>query len=342
MFTLTVRNPQQGLPKMAQLIQAHGVSNGSRNGAVRVLPEATCITYRQPLERVIFWPERDANPFFHFMEALWMLAGRRDVAFPTRYAKQLATYSDDGKVFHAAYGHRWREHFGRDQLAVIIDRLAKNPEDRRSVLQMWDSEVDLGFEGKDFPCNMITTFQISPLGALNMVVYNRSNDAIWGALGANCVHFSFLQEYIARSIGCPVGIYEQVSSNMHAYDATWHQVAALTSVEEPVHDPYALGTAAPFPLMQVERWRWDLDLTNFMNGKADYGFADPFFSQVAVPLRAAHGAFKQLKDESRFDKAYEILLSCKATDWHRACVEWLGRREKSAQRAKDDGVSHGN
>ena len=56
--------------------------------------------YRQyiltPCERVLLYPERNANPFFHLYESLWMLAGRNDVAGPARYAKNMNNYSDNG------------------------------------------------------------------------------------------------------------------------------------------------------------------------------------------------------------------------------------------------------
>jgi len=50
-----------------------------------------------------------------------------------------------------------------------------------------------------------------------MVVFNRSNDMVWGCYGANAVHFSFLHEFIGRSTGLPLGTYTQVSVNLHAY-----------------------------------------------------------------------------------------------------------------------------
>ena len=52
-------------------------------------------------------------------------------------------YSDDGITLQGAYGFRWREHFGGDQLSVIIERLRNDNTDRRCVLQMWDPLVDL-------------------------------------------------------------------------------------------------------------------------------------------------------------------------------------------------------
>lgn len=44
-------------------------------------PYAISTTYLNSTERVLFDPKRDCNPFFHFMESLWILAGRNDVAW---------------------------------------------------------------------------------------------------------------------------------------------------------------------------------------------------------------------------------------------------------------------
>jgi len=88
-------------------------------------------------------------------------------------------------------------------------------------------------ETRDNCCNLSVVFEIEEIPAycladreegpsrtmrvLNMTVFNRSNDMVYGALGANVVHFSVLQEYMAACIGVEVGTYYQVSSNMHVY-----------------------------------------------------------------------------------------------------------------------------
>jgi thymidylate synthase len=101
-----------------------------------------------------------------------------------------------------------------DQLAIIIDQLRRNPESRRCVLQMWNCEDDLLKidETKDCCCNVCVFFSLRngevvnvggvpvyldasragdiplvtpPLRYLDMTVVNRSNDMIWGMLGAN-------------------------------------------------------------------------------------------------------------------------------------------------------------
>jgi hypothetical protein len=65
-------------------------------------------TYLRPWERVLFNPTRDANHFFHFFEAMWILAGRNDVGFLKCILPGIVNYSDDGSKFHGAYGMRLR------------------------------------------------------------------------------------------------------------------------------------------------------------------------------------------------------------------------------------------
>src|ERR1017187_3661662 len=108
MRILHVRNVHEALPRALALLEQEGVERPSRNGPVLLGPSVTTV-YERPCERVIFWPERDANPYFHLYEALWMLAGRDGIAGPARYAKQIREYSDDGVVLHGAYGDRWRK-----------------------------------------------------------------------------------------------------------------------------------------------------------------------------------------------------------------------------------------
>lgn len=170
--------------------------------------------YRVSMNRV-----RDANPFFHFMEAMWMLAGANDIDFVAFFNKRMREYSDDGKTQPAAYGHRWRRHFETDQLVQAVAELRANPSSRRVVINMYDPRFDGQSRmngGKDVPCNT-TVFFSTHDGVLDMTVSNRSNDMVWGAYGANVVHFSFLHEFVACAVGLNVGTYYQVSNDLHIY-----------------------------------------------------------------------------------------------------------------------------
>lgn len=253
-----------------------------------------------------------------------MLAGRNDGRFLDRFvkdfSKRFSDYSEEpGKPIHGAYGSRW--HTG-DQLYKLEVYLKNNPFGRRGVLQMWDNEEDLftNEDMKDIPCNT-QAYLWNSAGRLNMTVTCRSNDIIWGAYGANAVHFSMLQEYMAAKIGWNVGYYWQVSNNFHAYS----NILKKLSILEPMADPYEEGTVKPFPLVSVPE-TWDRDLLLFLEDPTSNGYEDPFFHHVAKPMWWAHAAFLKRDDPDRFTKALEILDQCQASDWQLAASEWISRR----------------
>jgi thymidylate synthase len=172
----------------------------------------------------MFWSERDANPFFHFFESLWMLNGNNNLDFVDYFAP-MRDYSDDKKTLNGAYGFRWKYYFGFDQIQFVINELEKNLYSRRAVISMWDPEdVEKRSSSKDLCCNTQLYFDVQDgfkkgltYKTLNMTVLNRSNDAIFGLAGANAVHFSYLQEYVAKKLDLGVGSYFQISNNCHVY-----------------------------------------------------------------------------------------------------------------------------
>lgn len=347
MRVINARNVHQALPLGMHLLSQIGERSPSRAGDVIVAPCPVATVYERPTERVMFHAWRDANPFFHLYESLWMLAGRHDVAPLANYVERMRTFSDDGESFNAAYGSRWRLHEGRDQLVEIAARLRRDPLDRRAVLQIWDASRDLWSErhdpytGRDAACNLVATFQ-TRRGRLDMTVHCRSNDILWGCYGANAVHFSMLQEYVASSVGCPVGTYTQVSVNWHAYDAEWERVTRRATLDfsgEEAHlwsslaaavasDRYVRG-ATPFPLVsrQSRVGAWDRECARFVtqDGRApsDY-WTEPFFREVALPLVRAH----DLHRDGDAIGAARVVQECVAQDWREACAEWLARRNK--------------
>lgn len=151
---LKVRNVNSAVQEGFWKMKILGVRESSRNGEVIRIPEPVMTTYENPAERVLFWPERDANPIFHLMESLWMLAGRNDLAFVQYFNSRMGQFSDDGVVLNGAYGHRWRNRFGADQLVELVEHLQKNPDSRRAVLTMWGVDADLAQieESKDVCC----------------------------------------------------------------------------------------------------------------------------------------------------------------------------------------------
>lgn len=278
--------------------------------------------YIKPLERVLFDPHRDCNPFFHIMESLWMLAGREDVEFLTLFNKNMDSFTDDGETYHGAYGFRWRHTFGIDQLDLIVKELTELPNSRRAVLQIWSAEKDLNKTSKDIPCNDMVQFEIDQ-GVLNMNVFNRSNDMIWGAYGANAVQFSMLQEYIAGRLGVPVGVYNQISCNFHIYVDVFEKYKHYESITDA--DEYLMYDIKPYQMIKDGK-SFDTELLEWFKDPANDCpiWNNPFFIEVATPIYRAWIARKSGDHE----QAYKELENCKAGDWRLACQQWMDRRAK--------------
>jgi len=323
MKTFHVRCVSEALWLVMQDIKQNGEHIDTRNGPAVEYPYPVATIYSQPKERVLFYPERDANPFFHCLESLWMLGGRNDVAYVSKYSGNIKNYSDDGKTYHGAYGYRWRKWFHYDQLSIAAHRLKTFPNDRRTVVSMWDATTDLLMtnDAKDLPCNTQIFFNVRN-GLLNMTVVNRSNDMVWGAYGANAVHMSFLQEYMAAKVGVEVGEYTQFSNNLHAYLNTLEKVS---KIDGPDYEPYLdFKPSDLVPLVKDHRI-FDYEVNAFLDGQRE--LTEPFLATVAAPMAAAW-------DEFKFDNKFAALAVAQeiaSADWRKACVEWIERRLEDAE-----------
>lgn len=338
---LNVRNVDHALLEGLMWLARAGIENDSRNGKVLVAPGPVLTVYKNPLERVLTSPLRDANPFFHLYECVWMLGGSNDATQVTQFAKNMESFADDQGQMWGAYGWRWREYFGFDQLTSLVELLRGDPKTRRAVLTMWAPVGDLvptfgrgGLFSKDVPCNTHVYFDATK-GELEMTVCNRSNDAVWGAYGANAVHMSFLQEVIAAAIGMPAGNYCQMSNNFHAYverPDTQRLVSKGDQVYSVHYNPeydYDRDAMRPTPLggrdFNYEAFLEDCSTAcHVPYGKNSYSQA--FFTDVFAPMMTAHFYYKQ----GDYDTAFVNMGLVGAADWQKAGVEWLHRRLKAA------------
>lgn len=376
---MVVRNVCDALPMGIAQIQQYGRRERSRGGDVLVLPGPMITETSRPTERVLFSAVRDANPFFHLAESMWMLAGQQDArpldVFVGDFSKRFA---EDGGVMHGAYGHRWRHHFLFDQLNYVCEALYADPTTRQVVLTMWDPSTttlpvdrgngdvgedlyggaDLTGVWKDRPCNTHAYFRVrfepsqtvdgdSNGGGwdkfLDMTVCCRSNDIIWGAHGANAVHFSILQEYVAARTGCQVGVMVQLSNNYHAYAAfldVMTRRAAAAGKDFPLrvmtmdnrYEPDAFGETdmmvTPEPMFTNpgaidddvgKFWRW---FTEMDRNRTPPHYANEWFATTLEMMMLAH--FYQKKGS--YDTALNCAREVDSPDWSAAAVEWLERR----------------
>lgn len=384
MHVIRARNVCEALLAGVSYLLREGLREDSRNGPVIVAPGPVTTVYERSTERVLSSPVRDANPFFHLAEALWMLAGRDDARFLNLFVRDFGARFADGEVMHGAYGHRWRRALGFDQLDRVVEILRNDRLSRQAVIQMWDARTliddlyprggdegascdDLLGEWKDRPCNTHAYLRVRgdrgdkdlghgnvvdyDNGVLDMLVSCRSNDVVWGAYGANAVHFSVLQEYLAARIGVGVGPLWQTSWNYHAY------VSELSSLERRssragnfsgvdmlgyslrgnvyesgvFHEPlvsdverFDTECARLLELHEVVDWtRVETVPPGNLDCFLEVGrMANTFLVNTAWPLLAAHGCWRARRHQA----ALGWLGLVRAQDWREAGREWLDRR----------------
>lgn len=350
MHVLEVNDVNEALPRGMMYLRDNGCTAPSRNGPVLVAPGPVATVYRDPIARVLFDPRRDINPFFHLFEALWIIAGRKDVAFLKVFNSKMADYSDNGVDFHAAYGYRLRRPM--DQISAAIEMLQQDPSSRRVVLQIWDYSLDLNTKSKDLPCNDLIFLRVNG-GNLDITVANRSNDVIWGAYGTNAVQFSVIQEYIAAHLGLKMGAYTQISNNYHAYTELpywqeWYHASKNGGAGfgfgdgNPYRTSFLKGGVAPTYLFldspvvsekDTKNMFSAFDSSNVSGGKnfewvdeiqEQGGFSSFAFTTVVMPLLKAWAMHKSGKTV----EAYEYLRTTQnqVYDWVFCATQWLKRR----------------
>lgn len=371
MSIIEARNVCDALPFGVGLLLKEGVVEETRAGRAYVLPGPVVTDTHRPTERVLFSAVRDANPFFHLAEAFWMLAGRNDAAFLNRFVRDFGErFAEPDGTIHGAYGHRWRRALQIDQLDHVVSVLQRDHTSRQCVLQMWDCGIavlpvdrgngdvgelvvgqnDLMGTWRDRPCNTHTYLRVrrvatgiekTPL-VLDLTVCCRSNDAIWGAHGANAVHFSVLQEYLAARIGVSIGTMYQVSNNYHAYVSEIERLTTRVVGEMPAveiynprafvlldrldDDRYSKGDVMAKPLFDSPE-NIDTDIEDLMSA-VEHG--RPHASYVNDALHAVEGLlFAHAVRERDPAGALERVDECAdlLPDWTMACREWLLRRK---------------
>lgn len=123
---------------------------------------------------------RQYKPHIAASEHAWMLMGTRKISWLQKHTKIWNKFSEDGKLT-SAYGYRWRESFGRDQLAMAIEALKKDNSDRQVVLNSWHPGEDgLGEKNhKNVPCPTQIVINIVNK-RLHVTVLMRSSDLAVG------------------------------------------------------------------------------------------------------------------------------------------------------------------
>src|SRR3989344_3354837 len=162
-------------------------------------------------------------------QVLFVMGSRKPADFLRDYTRIWDDFTNPGDVVTVAYGYRWRSHFGRDQLGLLVEHLESDPSSRHGVVMAWDPSSD-GLGGiwrKNVPCPFTFTANIMG-GRLNLHNMVRSNDMLLG-FPHDVAGFALLQCMLAQRLGVRPGIYSHSISNAHVYDIHYDAAKELTS-----------------------------------------------------------------------------------------------------------------
>ncbi len=170
-------------------------------------------------------------------EMVWFIMGSKNPdEFVNKFTGIWKDFTEKDGTVAAAYGYRWRRHFGRDQLGELIRLLKNEPGSRHGVVVTWDPSDDgltSGKRKKNVPCPY--TFTVNIIGnKLHLHNIVRSNDMMLG-----CPHdvagFALLQHILAATLGIKAGTLTHSISNAHIYDIHYPQAWELVERKNDEH-----------------------------------------------------------------------------------------------------------
>lgn len=174
---------------------------------------------------VVTHPLRKLNYRFMAAEALWIQAGRNELADLTVVNPKMAQYSDDGQTLAGAYGPRIRP-----QIPYVVEKLVKDRDTRQAALTIWTPSPE---PSKDLPCTIAMTFSIRN-HRLYQHVFMRSSDA-WLGVPYDVFSFSLLGIEVAclynrlssECIG--LGHLTVTMTSSHLYEEHWSPAGMVSS-----------------------------------------------------------------------------------------------------------------
>ncbi len=172
-----------------------------------------------PRNSRVMIPARKLNPAFAVGEFIWYLLGKNDLKFIKYYNKNMAKFSDDGKILYGAYGPHIEKQFN-----YIIETLTNDKFSRQAIMTIWIQNPE---KSKDIPCTISFQFMtrydyFKKSYVLDMYVYMRSNDLILG-FPYDVSTFTLIQQIIASILDYPLGYYVHNVGSLHLYksDFEW-------------------------------------------------------------------------------------------------------------------------
>nr|BAP34726.1 thymidylate synthase [Streptomyces sp. ML694-90F3] len=197
------------------------------NDAREVIGVAFRLT--DPRQRLPYLASRKANPVFQFAEALWYLAGRRDLEMIGYYAPSMRSSSPDGmKLGGSAYGHTLFTPGHGDTLSRfdrVLELLRTETDSKRGYIPVFSAAEHTVTANPDMAC-LAGLHLLARGGRLHMVCHMRANDLDCGLL-SDVFSFTMIQEYAAVQLGLGLGHYTHTIGSAHVNERNAERVTRV-------------------------------------------------------------------------------------------------------------------
>ena len=259
MFTAEYKGINSFLVGASNLLLDNGVKRITRGHTCWELPAPFMFKITNPTARWVTIPVRKWNTVLPYAESLWLASGRNDLDLIGHYLKNMKNFSDDGFFLRGGYGPRLRNFNCSsedykistpvnqnlpnketiDQFVFIEKCFKRDINTRQAVINIGDPQKDCFNsemqikETKDSPCTRILHFMKHPVeNKLNLTVYMRSNDILWGASAVNIFNFTFMLEYFAKILNLEAGDYYHLANSFHYYDDYRSKVESIAKATD--------------------------------------------------------------------------------------------------------------
>lgn len=243
----SVEGPYLALLQLASHHHEHQIA--ARGNDAR---EVIGVSFRlpDPRQRLPYLATRKANPVFHFAEALWYLAGRRDLEMIGYYAPSMRSSSPDGiHLGGSAYGYTLFNPAEGDTVSPfdrVLELLRTENDSKRGYLPVFSAAELAVTDNPDMAC-LAGLHLFARDGHLHMVCNMRANDLDCGLL-SDVFSFTMIQEYAAVQLGLELGSYTHFIGSAHVNDRNAERVKNVLAEADLRRHPHHF----PFPAMSQE------------------------------------------------------------------------------------------
>lgn len=217
-------------------------------------------------------------------ELLWFIKGDTNIKYLNDNGVKIwNAWADENGDLGPVYGSQWRNWNGEgiDQLAMVVDQLKTNPNNRRIMISAWNPSV-MPDTTKTFsenvangkaalpPCHAFFQFYVAD-GKLSCQLYQRSADVFLG-VPFNIASYALMVMMLAQVCDLEVGEFVHSFGDVHLYNNHFDQVELQLSRE-----------TKPLPMMKINPAIKDIEQFTFEDFElVGYEHHDPIKGAVSV------------------------------------------------------------